>query len=65
MDGLATDPMSNQALTPAVFGEITRRVRAIADEYADGRLLVLGGGGYELTGLAAGWGAVVEALVRG
>lgn len=62
VDGLATDPMSNQALTPAVFGEIARRVKALADEHAGGRLLVLGGGGYELTGLAAGWGAVVDGL---
>ncbi|MEZ4317378.1 MAG: hypothetical protein R3F61_07730 [Myxococcota bacterium] len=62
VDGLSTDPMSDQALTPAVFGEIAARVRALADEHAEGRLLVLGGGGYELTGLAQGWGAVVQAL---
>lgn len=63
VDGLATDPMSTQRLTPAVFGTITRRVRAIADAYAGGRLLVLGGGGYELGGMAAGWTEVAAALV--
>ncbi|MCB9676247.1 MAG: hypothetical protein H6737_14085 [Alphaproteobacteria bacterium] len=62
VDGLATDPMSDQDLTPAVFREVARRVKALADECAGGRLLVLGGGGYEITGLAAGWSAVVEGL---
>ncbi|TNE85336.1 MAG: hypothetical protein EP330_26120 [Deltaproteobacteria bacterium] len=63
VDGLAGDPMSRQDLTPAVFGEIARRVKALAEEHAEGRLLVLGGGGYELTGMAEGWAAVVEALM--
>lgn len=62
VDGLASDPMSDQALTPAVFGQVARRVERLADEVAGGRLLVLGGGGYELEGLAAGWGAVLEGL---
>lgn len=62
VDGLASDPMSDQLLTPAVFGEIARRVQSLANESAHGRLLVLGGGGYELKGLAAGWAAVVEGL---
>ncbi|MCO4770799.1 MAG: hypothetical protein KDA24_12275 [Deltaproteobacteria bacterium] len=63
VDGLATDPMSHQALTPAVFEHVARRVAAIADTHADGRLLALGGGGYEATGLAAGWAAVVRGLL--
>jgi acetoin utilization protein AcuC len=63
VDGLATDPMSAQRLTPAVFREVARRVKSIADAYAGGRLLVLGGGGYELAGMAAGWAAVVEGLL--
>ena len=45
VDGLSSDPMSDQKLTPALFAEVTRRVRALAYESAEGRLLVLGGGG--------------------
>lgn len=63
VDGLATDPMSNQALTPEVFGEVARRVKALARDHAGGRLLVLGGGGYEVGGMARGWANVVEALL--
>ncbi len=63
VDGLAGDPMSNQELTVEVFGEIARRVQALAQECSEGRLLVLGGGGYELAGMSSGWATVVEALL--
>ena len=63
VDGLADDPLSDQALTPEVFGRIARRVKALADEHAGGRLLVLGGGGYEPTGTARAWATIVQALV--
>jgi len=65
VDGLEADPLSNQRLGVAAIAEVARRVRAIADEHASGRLLVLGGGGYELGGLAQGWSAALEALVEG
>jgi acetoin utilization protein AcuC len=63
VDGLEQDPLSNQRLTTAAIAEATRRVAAIADEFADGRLLVLGGGGYQGDGVAKGWTAVVRALL--
>lgn len=63
VDGLGSDPLSNQSLSTKALGEVTRRVCALADESADGRLLVLGGGGYELEGTKRGWCAVVEALL--
>ncbi len=65
VDGLEADPLSNQRLSVAAIAEVTRRVRAIADEYASGRLLVLGGGGYELGGVAKGWTAALAALLDG
>ncbi len=63
VDGLATDPMSDQALTPAVFVEVARRVRALADETAEGRLLVLGGGGYTPETSADAWAQVTRTLL--
>ncbi|MEO0325639.1 MAG: hypothetical protein AAF447_21970 [Myxococcota bacterium] len=64
VDGLASDPMSDQALTSAVFGQITRRVCALADELAGGRLLVLGGGGYG-PDATEGWMQVATAMLDG
>ena len=63
VDGLETDPLSHQRLSTDVIYEVTRRVVAIADEFAQGRLLVLGGGGYEIEGSSKGWTRVVEGLL--
>ena len=63
VDGLATDPMSNQNISVAAIAHVARRVRALADELCDGRLLVLGGGGYELASTARSWVSVVRALL--
>jgi acetoin utilization protein AcuC len=63
VDGLAGDPMAHLALTPAAIAHATRRLAALADRHAQGRLLVLAGGGYALESFAAGQAAVVEALL--
>jgi acetoin utilization protein AcuC len=63
-DCLEGDPLAHLCFTPAALGHATRRLGAIADAHAGGRLLVLGGGGYEAKGLAAGWCEVVGALVE-
>ena len=63
VDGLAGDPLAHLRLTPASLARATTRLRGIADRHAGGRLLVLGGGGYEKASLGPGWCAVVEALL--
>jgi acetoin utilization protein AcuC len=40
------------------------RLRQIADEYCDGRMLAMGGGGYNHDNIANGWTAVVDAMVK-
>ena len=62
VDCLRGDPLANQHLSPEMIGELTQRMITIADDYADGRLLVLGGGGYELDNVGRGWTEVVRAL---
>ena len=49
VDCLEGDPLANLKVTPAAIRHVTARVCAIADEYAEGRLLVVGGGGYVST----------------
>lgn len=63
-DGRAGDPIGHFVLTDADFEELTRMVLAIADEYAQGRVVSALEGGYDLQGLAAAAGAHVRALVR-
>jgi acetoin utilization protein AcuC len=62
-DSLGGDPITHLAYTPAAHAHAARRLRELADECCDGRLVALGGGGYNRTNIAAGWCAVLEALV--
>ena len=63
VDSLAGDPLTHLRLSPRVHAEVTRRLCAIADDCCGGALVALGGGGYNLHNIAAGWMAVVGALV--
>ena len=64
-DGLAGDPIAHLAYTPATHAHVARRLCRLADECCGGRLVALGGGGYDLVNLSAAWCAVVEALLEG
>ena len=63
-DGLAGDPLAHLALSPAAHAHAARRLVALAERHASGRLMAFGGGGYRLDNLAAAWCAVLEALTE-
>jgi acetoin utilization protein AcuC len=63
-DGLAGDPLAHLALTPAAHAHAARRLVALAERHARGRLMAFGGGGYSLPNLARAWCAVLEVLVE-
>ncbi len=62
-DSLAGDPLTHLQLTQQTHAFVTKRLCELADKYSHGRLLVLGGGGYNRTNLAQAWCAVVEVLL--
>ena len=62
-DGLAGDPLTHLRYSPTAHTLAASRLCAIADRHCDGRLLALGGGGYDHAGLGDGWCAVVEAML--
>jgi len=62
-DSIAGDPITHLQYTPAVHAHATRRLCMLADELCDGRIVAMGGGGYDRDNLAAAWCAVVEALL--
>lgn len=62
-DSIANDPITHMRFTPAAHGYAARTLRNIADEFCHGRLIALGGGGYNRGNLAAGWSAVVSSLL--
>jgi acetoin utilization protein AcuC len=62
-DSIAGDPITHLRFTPDAHAHAARRLCAVADDYAQGRLLALGGGGYNRSNLARAWSAVVKALI--
>ncbi|HLA74340.1 MAG TPA: acetoin utilization protein AcuC [Gammaproteobacteria bacterium] len=62
-DSLADDPITHLRYSAAAHGHAAARLRQLADKHCQGRLLALGGGGYNRDNLAQAWTAVVAALV--
>ena len=62
-DSIAGDPITDMAYSSEAHRHATKSLRALAETHCDGRLLALGGGGYNLANLANAWCAVVEAML--
>jgi acetoin utilization deacetylase AcuC-like enzyme len=64
-DAHMRDPLANLNLVEADFGWVTRQIMAVADTSAEGRVVSVLEGGYDLEALAASAAAHVTALMRG
>ncbi|OGI42447.1 MAG: histone deacetylase [Candidatus Muproteobacteria bacterium RBG_16_64_11] len=63
-DCLAGDPITQLCYSPAAHVHATRTLARLADEHCCGRIVALGGGGYNRANLARAWTAVVAALLE-
>lgn len=63
-DSVAGDPLTNLRFTPAAHTRAARELCVLADRLGHGRVLALGGGGYDRGNLAQAWTGVVEALLE-
>lgn len=63
-DSLAGDPITHLRYSRAAHAHAAQRLCSLADAHCDGRLLAMGGGGYNRTNLALAWTSVVESLLR-
>ncbi|MCP8939071.1 histone deacetylase family protein [Alsobacter sp. SYSU M60028] len=64
-DAHVRDPLANINLLEADFGWATAKLMDLADQFADGRVVSLMEGGYDLEGLARSVAAHVMTLMRG
>jgi acetoin utilization protein AcuC len=62
-DSLEGDPITHLAFSEEAHAHAAAAVCRIADEIGHGRVLAMGGGGYNRQNLARAWTRVVEALV--
>lgn len=62
-DSVLGDPLTHLQFSPSVHGHAALRLRGLSRQCCAGRLLALGGGGYNRASLAAAWCEVVQALL--
>ncbi len=62
-DSIAGDPITHLQLTPAAHAYAAARLCALAEELCGGRIVGMGGGGYNRRNIALGWNGVVEAFL--
>ena len=62
VDGHALDPLVGLQLTTHTYQALIERLHAVAHELCDGRLLLLGGGGYHPETVARCWSIMLGAL---
>jgi acetoin utilization protein AcuC len=63
-DSIGGDPITHLCYSPATHAFVTTRLCEMAGRFSHGRLLAMGGGGYNRQNLAEAWCAVVRALVQ-
>ncbi|MBF0158879.1 MAG: acetoin utilization protein AcuC [Magnetococcales bacterium] len=63
-DSILGDPITHLAFSTAAHAHAAARLAHLAEEIGHGRLLAVGGGGYNTLNIAKGWCAVVRSLVE-
>src|SRR5512138_101339 len=63
-DSLAGDPITHLCLTEEAHAHAAARLCALADEFGHGRVLAMGGGGYNRGNLARAWTRVVQSFLE-
>jgi len=61
-DSIKGDPITHMAFTPASHAHAATSLCNIADEFCQGRIIALGGGGYNRSNLAMAWNAVLKQM---
>ena len=62
-DSLAGDPITQLKLSSKFHGFVAKRLSLLAGKYSQGRLLAMGGGGYNLENIKMAWNDVLEGLL--
>lgn len=62
-DSIEGDPITQLKLSAGYHKYVAQRLSLLANKHCQGRLLAMGGGGYNLENIANGWNAVVEGLI--
>jgi acetoin utilization protein AcuC len=61
-DGLSGDPIADLRYTPAAHAYASKKLHRLSHDLCSGRMLAMGGGGYDPANVSAAWMAVVREL---
>lgn len=64
-DGLETDPITHLNYSINIYKLTAKRIHYLAHQLCRGRILVMGGGGYDPMNTSKAWVEVVKALISG
>lgn len=62
-DSVRGDPITHMRYTHSAHAHAAKRLAAIAEEFCDGRILAVGGGGYNHQNIAMAWTSVVRSFL--
>ena len=63
-DSIAGDPITHMAYSTSSHKYAVSRICDIANTFCDGRVVAMGGGGYNLDNIAKTWTAVVSTMIK-
>ncbi|MCP5420463.1 MAG: acetoin utilization protein AcuC [Gammaproteobacteria bacterium] len=63
-DGLHGDPLTHLHYSAKVHAKAAASLCLLAEEFAEGRIVAVGGGGYDLSNLSRAWAAVVTEFLE-
>ena len=63
-DSIAGDPITQLKLSAGFHNHVAKQLSLLANKLCEGRLLAMGGGGYNLENIAHGWNAVIEGIIE-
>jgi acetoin utilization protein AcuC len=63
-DSIQDDPITQLNLTSKFHAHVTERLVSLANIHAHGRLLAMGGGGYNLHNIQLAWNDVIQAMMN-
>jgi acetoin utilization protein AcuC len=61
-DGLAGDPLTHLRYSKEAHAYASRRLHDLSHRICEGRILAMGGGGYNPSNVRSAWSSVVEEL---
>jgi acetoin utilization protein AcuC len=63
-DSIKGDPITHLSFSPNAHRHAAKRLCSIADEFCQGGIIAMGGGGYNRNNLALAWNAVIDAMLE-